>query len=121
MKAVSKSLSRPHSCANSLIGKNGKVVRKRFHVPTLCGLPAKAQEHPPAFCQAVRLSKDGGRSSHFLSILAEEVDEEPNEEEEEGLEEALDNQIEAEERRKMRGEVNEEEKKSILKLSLIHI
>lgn len=106
-----------------------KCDRTHFHVPTMCGLPVKAQEYPHDFCKAViqglkkQLKKDGGHEEEILSVLAaEEEEEEPEDDEEKGLEEALDQEMEAEERRKMRGEeepqysVTQEEKKSILKL-----
>ena len=101
--------------------------KRHFHVPTVCGLPAKAQEYPPAFCKAVikglrnQLVKDGGSCERFISVLTGEIGDD-EEEEEPGLEEALDKEMEAEEKKRMRGEeeprysVTEDEKKSVTKL-----
>ena len=106
---------------------NKTCDKKHFHVPTVCGLPVKAQEYPPAFCKAVikglrnQLVKDGGFHEHFTAVLAKEI-EEDEEEEEPGLEDALDKEMEAEEKKRMRGEeeprysVTEDEKKSVMKL-----
>ena len=114
---------------------NSKEMRKRLerrcnkkhvHVPTLCGLPKKAQKYPQEFCievlrglrKQIRVDEEEEGSQEAF------MQEEEEDEEEEGgdLEEALERQMEEEMKKENRGEkeqryqVTEEEKRSVLKL-----
>ena len=102
--------------------------KKHFHVPTLRGLPHKAQEYPPAFCAEVikglknQLRKDVSLYHKEKEVWALEILAQEDEEEEEDLDDALDKEMEKEEKKRMRGEeepmhrITEEEKLSVMKL-----
>ena len=104
-------------------GLERRCDKKHFHVPTLCGLPKKAQKYPQEFCLEVlkSLKKQIRRDEEGEGSPEVFMQEEEDQEEGRDLEEALEKQME-EEMKENRGEkeqryqVTEEEKRSIMKL-----
>eukprot|EP00913_Durusdinium_trenchii_P026417 g24785.t1 len=86
-------------------GLERRCDKKHFHVPTLCGLPKKAQKYPQEFCLEVlkSLKKQIRRDEEGEGSPEVFMQEEEDQEEGRDLEEALEKQME-EEMKENRGE-----------------